>query len=123
MLDWLRTLSRRLSRLAESESERAFTALLESRPRLDDAAFYETSYAETGIPRDIPIRLRQLYTRIIGDDLSALQPQDNHALRRVEREFGLTISLGRAAREIDGTFDSVVRYLHKLSALRPNRRA
>jgi len=89
------------------------------------------SSTRSGIPKTIPIRLRKLLCeRIIGDDLSALYPEDNIAmiydgldfadvLYRAEREFGVAIpretwktgeNLGG---EIDGTFGSVVRYLSK----------
>jgi len=58
----------------------------------------------TGIPRNIPIRLRKLYEEIIGVDFSALRPEDNHAviydeldfadvIYRVGRKFGLNIPI------------------------------
>ena len=121
-----------------TDAERAYREQLRQRPKLDDDAFYQTFYSGTGIPRDIPVRLRRLYEKIIGDNLSALQPQDNQAfiyggidfgdvLYRVEREFKLKIPRESTVKapltyhgyssptgEIDGTFDSVVRYLARV---------
>jgi len=114
----------------ESASERAYSERLRQRAKLNDDEFYETFYAGTGIGKGIPVRLRTLYEKIIGEDLSALHPEDNQALiyegldfadvlHRVEREFNVTIpSSARKSGtpetgEIDGTFDSVVRYLDK----------
>ncbi len=112
----------------ESESERAYSELLQTRAKLNDGEFYETFYAGSRIRKDIPVRLRMLCQKIIGEDLSALHPEDNLALiydgldfadvlYRVEREFDLKIPLTACkwatteAGEIDGTFDSVVRYV------------
>ena len=119
-----------------SACERAYAELLEQRPHLSDDEFFEEFYAASGITRDIPVRLRTLYENIFGYDLAALRPEDNHAyfydgvdfadvMYRVQREFdlkeipyatvvkppltyrGITNEQG----EIDGTFDSVVRYV------------
>ena len=92
----------------ESESERAYSEQLQLRTKLNDDEFYATFYGGTGIQKDIPIRLRKLYEKIIGEDLSALHPEDDQALiydgldfldvlYRVQREFKLTIP--PAARE------------------------
>ena len=122
-----------LTRWSYSASEREYAETRRLRPRLSESEFYETFYADTGIPRAIPARLRKLLESIIGDDLAALQPEDNIAaiydgldfadvLYRVEREFHLRITSGVfhsptetprscPTDRIDGTFDSVVRYL------------
>lgn len=120
-----------LAKSVWSASERAYQAELAKRPRLDDDQFFEKFYAGTGVPKAIPIRLRKLLCqRIIGDDLSALYPEDNIALiydgldfadvlYRVEREFDVAIPRAtwktgeNLGGEIDGTFGSVVRYLSK----------
>lgn len=122
---------------AGSESERAYEFELRRRPQLKEDDFYERFYAGSDVPKGIPIRLRQVYEKAMGDDLSGLHPQDNFAaiydwldfsviLDRVEREFKLRIPLAAVVKaplkyrgkssstgEIDGTFDSVVRYLAK----------
>jgi len=113
----------------ESESERAYREQTKQRPSLTDDAFYQTFYAGTEIPKEIPIRLRNLYQKMLGYDLSTLRPEDNQAviyddvdfadfIYRVEREFGVTIPIirGHISEQfgvIDGTFDSVVRHLHQ----------
>jgi hypothetical protein len=128
---------RQIAEMPWSESERAYHAILQERPRRNDDEFFDEFYAGSSIPRDIPIRLRKLYEEIIGVDFLALRPEDNHAIiydevdfaeviYRVGREFSLNIPIetvleapltyrGRASPqgEIDGTFDSVVRYLAK----------
>lgn len=125
---------------ADCPSERAYAAELARRPHLSDVEFYDTFYGGTGIPSEIPVRLRGLLARITGDDLRGLWPDDNIAaiydgldfadvLYRVEREFGLKIPLtvvffipaSKSPRScptdrIDGTFDSLVRYLSARSA-------
>ena len=124
-----------LTRWSYSASEREYAETLRRRPRLFELEFYDTFYAGTGIPRAIPARLRKLLESIIGDDLAAIHPEDNIAaiydgldfadvLSRVEREFDLRIPLTVVffqprsegpricpANRIDGTFDSLVRYL------------
>lgn len=122
-----------MTRWSYSASEREYAETLRRRPRLTESEFYDAFYAETGIPRAIPARLRKLLESIIGDDLAALQPEDNIAmiydgldfadvLYRVEREFHLRIPLtvfrppsdtpgAFQTDPIDGTFDSLVRYL------------
>lgn len=118
------------------ESERAYEAELRRRPPLDDDVLYERYYAGSGVPRSIPLRYRQLLRSILGIDLAALQPQDNIALifegldfadvlYRINREFRVSIpldalkvdprDLADATPSIDGTFDSVVRYLTAIS--------
>jgi hypothetical protein len=130
-----------------SESERAYAEELYRRPKLSDDDFYDRFYAGSDVPKEIPRRLRALYEEIVGDDLSGLQPQDNHAaiydgldfadvLYRVEREFKLKIPHENVVKapltykgksspegEIDGSFDSVVRYLAKATRGRDVDRA
>jgi hypothetical protein len=133
----LESLRRQIAEMPWSESECAYHATLQERPKRNDDEFFDEFYAATSIPRDIPIRLRKLYEEIIGVEFSALRPEDNHAiiydeldfadvLYRVGREFSLNIPIetvlkspltyrGRASHqgEIDGTFEPVVRYLAK----------
>lgn len=124
------------------ESERAYEAELRLRPPLDDEAFYERYYAGSDVPREIPLRYRKLLKSILGIDLAGLQPQDNIALifdgldfadvlYRINHEFRVSIPLksvshvpyssGDSSPMIDGTFDSVVRYLAFISRKRTPR--
>jgi hypothetical protein len=95
---------RQIAEMSWSESERAYHAILQTRPKRNDDEFFDEFYAGSSIPRDLPIRLRKLYEKIIGVDFSALRPDDNHALihdglnfadviYRVGREFGLNIPI------------------------------
>ena len=49
-------------------------------PNLDDQAFYEAHYGGSGIPEDIPIRVRKVYIEQLGDCWKGVRPDDN-ALR------------------------------------------
>lgn len=126
-----------------SSTERAYETERARRPQLDDAAFYDTFYAGTEVPQDIPIRYRRLLEAILGENLAGLWPDDNIAaiyddldfadvIYRIEREFKVRIPLaenlkppltcqeGAASQgTIDGTFDSVVRHLAR--RLKPER--
>jgi hypothetical protein len=118
----------------ECDAERMYFEELRRRPDLTDEQFYDTFFAGSQIPKEIPVRLRRLYQEIFGYDFSALNPNDNIALifdfvdfadvlYRIEREFGLKIPLSACKSDggrgkIDGTFDSVVRYLNE--ALHPD---
>jgi len=131
--------------LGNSPTERVYKTERAARPQLNDAAFYDKFYAGTEIPRDIPIRYRRLLEAILGEDLAGLWPDDNIAaiydgldfadvIYRIEREFRVRIPLAENLKPpltcgdeaapqgtIDGTFDSVIRYLAR--RLKPERPA
>jgi hypothetical protein len=101
--------------------ERRFEQALASRPQLDDDTFYETFYGGTDIPRAIPVRLRRLYAAQLGRRWLKVFPRDNPALvcddldfadllTDVGQEFGVAFP-PEARRQLDGSFDSVVKYL------------
>jgi len=121
-----------------SASERAYHEMLRQRPRLDDDAFFEQFYSKTNVPKDIVVRLRLACCESLGIDPAVLRPEDNLAmiwddidfcdvLYRVGRKFKMKIppdtALGAPFQykgkpctgEIDGTFDSVARYLAKVT--------
>jgi acyl carrier protein len=92
-----------------------------SRPQLDDQAFYETHYGDSGIPEDIPIRVRNVYVEQLGDCRKGVRPDDNvrdacpdvdlaEILYEIEDEFGIKIP-DEEMRKMDGTFDAIVRYV------------
>ena len=54
-----------------------FERELLSRPQLDDQAFYEAHYGDSGIPEDIPIRVRKVYVEQLGDCWKGVRPDDN----------------------------------------------
>jgi acyl carrier protein len=98
-----------------------FERELLSRPQLDDQAFNQAHYGGSGIPEDIPIRVRKVYVEQLGDCWKGVQPDDNicdaypdldlaEILYEIEDEFGIKIP-DEEMRKMDGTFDAIVRYV------------
>jgi acyl carrier protein len=92
-----------------------------SRPQPDDQAFYKAHYGDSGIPEDIPIRVRKVYVEQLGDCWNGVRPDDNvrdacpevdlaELLYEIEDEFGIKIS-DEDMKRMDGTFDAIVRYV------------
>jgi hypothetical protein len=48
-----------------------------SRPQLDAQAFYEAIYGGSGVPEDIPIRVRKVCVEQLGDCWKGVRPADN----------------------------------------------
>jgi acyl carrier protein len=103
----------------------AFTSRLErellSRPQLEDQAFYEAHYGGSGIPKDIPIRVRKVCVEQFEDCWMGVRPDDNvcdaypdvdlaEILYEIEDEFGIRIP-DEDMKRMDGTFDAIVRYV------------
>jgi hypothetical protein len=110
-----------LSDLIFSASHSRFERELAGRPELDDPAFYEACYGGSGIPEDIPIRIRRVYVQQLGACWKGERPGDNvcaaypyldlaELLSEIEDEFGIMIP-GDEMRKMDGTFDAIVRYV------------
>jgi hypothetical protein len=101
---------------ARSDLERQMA----ERPLLDDEAFYQLYYGSTDIPRGIPIRVRRVLGEQLGPHWLRVRPEDNiplildidiaEILFEMEEEFGVKIP-PQAMRSMDGSFDSVVRYI------------
>ncbi|MHC4402828.1 MAG: acyl carrier protein [Planctomycetota bacterium] len=111
-----------LAPLLPSAEVRAFHKALRERPPLSDEAFYQRYYAETDVPKAIPIRVRKEIEQALGIDLAGIHPGDNVALAdddldfgdvlyRLGRVFGIKIPKEACWEEIDGTFDSLVCYV------------
>lgn len=92
------------------------------RPELSDDEFHDRFYAGTGIRREIPSRVRHALEQALGANLASVHPCDNLALGfrdvdladiffRLERVFHIQIPREVCPSEIDGTFDSLVRYV------------
>ena len=107
--------------LLKPEKERAFERELKGRRELDDDAFFETFYGTTDIPRCIPIRLRRIYVDELGALWSKVTPRDNLELvyddidlddlvEEIRQEFAVPFPLKELVL-LDGSFDSVVKYL------------
>ena len=100
--------------------EFAFQRELKQRRPLDDVQFYRTFYADTSVPDDIPRRVRPIYCDYFNLEMAQLRPWDrppeiterdtSDLVRKIEAEFGITIH-DKDAENIDGSFDSIVKYL------------
>ena len=99
-----------------------FERELANRPQLDDQAFYDAHYCGSGIPDDIPIRVRKICVEQLGDCRKGVRPDDNvceshpdldlaELLYEIEDEFGIKIPDDKMKR-MDGTFDAIVRYFN-----------
>ena len=98
-----------------------FERELMRRPQLDDQAFYQAHYGGSGIPEDIPIRVREVYVEQLGAYWKGVRPHDNACesypdmdlawlLYEIEDEFGIKIP-DEDVKQMDGTFDAIVRYI------------
>jgi hypothetical protein len=110
-----------LSPLIPSAEERTNWKRLKEREVLDDDAFYERFYRGSGIPKEIPLRLRRSYAN--GLLMDRVWPEDKavefdweldfgDVLDRAERDFGVRFT-DEEIGQIDGSFDSVVRLVAK----------
>ena len=103
---WDRKVMKRFFTILSDLLYHAFSSRLErellSRPQLDDQAFYEAHYGGSGIPEDIPIRVRKVYVEQLGDCWKGVRPDDNvceaypdldlaELLYEIEDEFGIKI--------------------------------
>jgi len=88
---------------------------------LDDQAFYEAFFGGSGIPEDIPIRVRKVYVEQHRDCWMGVRLDDNvcesdpdldlaELLYEIEDELGIKIAWDEM-RKLDGTFDAIVRYV------------
>lgn len=106
-----------LSPLLPFREERAKWAEMRQRPMLSDDEFYKRFYADSGVVRQIPIRLRLVYATQLGMD--RVLPGDKaiefdseldlaDLLAVVEETFNVKLS-DEETLKLDGSFDSIVR--------------
>ena len=57
-------------------SRSRFERELAGRPQPDDRAFYEAHYGGSGIPEDIPVRIRKVSVKQLGACWMGLRPDD-----------------------------------------------
>lgn len=109
--------------MGSSENERRFAELLASREPLDDEQFFEQFFADSGISHDLVAGARSELQEILGYNLDAIHPADNIAVifdgldftdvfYRMERRFKVLIPLEAFPKQVDGTFDTMVRFIH-----------
>jgi hypothetical protein len=116
-----------LSPLIPTREEREFRRSLRERRKLYDDEFYDAFYADSGIPRGLPVQLRKTLEEELGLDFGGLWPSDNliravevdwgDIFDLIEREFRISIPRERW-KQFDGTFDSLV----KLIAAKSNQK-
>lgn len=105
--------------LLPSARQRSFHRTLRSRRKLSDDEFVEAFYSGSGVPHDVPVRLRRELANALGVDLAGIHPNDNitHAddeldfadiIYRIERAFGVTMHSNACSMDLDVTFDALV---------------
>jgi hypothetical protein len=109
--------------------ERKFRREYEQRESLADTQFFNKFYAETNVPAHIACRLRPIYCKFFDLEVGKLRPQDRppeyveldlvDLVQDIETEFGVKIS-DDDAEQIDGSFDSIARYLATCRSVRGN---
>ena|SRR5579859_532761 len=87
---------------------------------MDDESFYRLHYGNTPVPKSIPIRVRKVLVEQLGSRWLWVKPEEcvieddeidlAELLHEIEDEFGVSISKEDMQR-LDGSFDSIVRYL------------
>ena len=87
--------------------------------------FFEQYYAQTHISKNIVFRLLPIYSSCFGIDQAKVRPFDwppeiaeldcSSVIDEVEVEFGVTLT-DKDLENVDGSFDSIVRYLAERSA-------
>jgi hypothetical protein len=110
-----------LAPLLPSAESRAFRRELRGRPVFSDDEFYARFYAGSGIPRDVPARLRRVLVEFLplseravpNDRLWLLDDELDFAdvLHRVGQEFGLRFTRADYP-EVDGTLANLVQLVH-----------
>lgn len=117
---WFRLILRWLS---SSKTESEYERILESRHLLSDEAFYQSHYVGSGIPMHVPVRMRAILSRELGEPWNRLIPGDRpvdiiadldlyELGLEAESEFGIRIS-AEELNELDGSFDSLVRLVSR----------
>jgi acyl carrier protein len=113
---------RMLNALIEALDDRSpALKAIQSRPLLDDQAFYEAFYRDTGIPEAIPVRLRAMLVHQLGTPWQRVHPTDKlyeldletdvmEIMFEVGEEFHIPVS-SEALEHLDWSFNSVVRYI------------
>ncbi|GAT33076.1 acyl carrier protein [Terrimicrobium sacchariphilum] len=99
----------------DRKTKRKLAHLTRDRPSLDDNAFYDLSFADSGIPRDVVAGVRAIFRENIPADLSALGADDDFSgnfqviwmldsmssvevVVGLEKAFGITIEDSEAER-------------------------
>lgn len=124
VFEWWRTGSPpelTLEPLIPCAERRARYRAWKERPQLDDDAFYETFYADSGIAKEIVIGVRREFQAVLDRSLAGVRPSDDMSLAdpeldaadlydRLDKAFAISIPWRRGKLNIDDlTFNSLVR--------------
>jgi hypothetical protein len=111
-----------LSPLIPSSQSRALARQLRDRPDLSDEEFYTRFYEGSGIPREIPARVRRSLleidsriNRVIPADCVAVLYDDldfADIVSDILKEFGIRFDYSDCE-SIDGTLDNLIRLVHR----------
>jgi acyl carrier protein len=112
---------RRIVALLSNVFRSRFERELVSRRQLDDQDFYDAHFGGSGIPEDIPIRVRKVCVEQLGDCWNGVRSDDDvcesdpnldlaELLFEIEDEFRIKIP-DEVMKQMDGTFDAIVRYV------------
>jgi hypothetical protein len=113
--------------LFRSPSSLAYEQDLLSRDALDDEAFFDVYYAGTGVPKDIPLRVRKVLREAYGPLMDRAHPDDGpfrledeldpyDIMKWIGKEAGVRLSRDDCL-ESDGSFDSIVWLLTRAETL------
>lgn len=104
--------------LADIYDERTFQHTLSAREDLTGDEFYQRYYQGTGVPQAVVLRLLAIYSTFFALPSTKLRPDDwppaiaeldmEPLVVEIEKEFGIPHSQWH---NVDGSFDSVVRYV------------
>ena len=101
-----------------------FRKRLKARDPLSDAEFVAEYYSDSGIPSDIPIRLRPIYGNFFEIDQLKIHPDELppdifefdtiQLVDAIEREFDIKLD-DNTQEQTTGEFDSIVRCIYRLT--------
>lgn len=109
------------SRLVYRPKNAGIELLFRERQERDDEEFYNRFYLNSGVPAEIPTRIRRVFQAVFGESMLRLEPADNlfivfdgldplDVLAAIQREFQLTCFRPEASPS-GWSFDSIVQYV------------
>jgi hypothetical protein len=111
-----------LEPLFDSAETRALYRAWRERPQLDDDAFYDKCYADSGIAKQVVSDVRREMQNILGRSLDGIHPADDletaapeldfaDVFYRFEKDLHIVIPWRTTKIDFDFTFDSLVRLI------------
>lgn len=114
-----------LSPLIPTYEQREYRRVLRDRPKLNDDEFYNTFYADSGIPKQLAVQLRMSLEHCYGLDFGGLHPRDNliyaddeidfhDVIIRIKREYEIEIP-NRRMSKAEATYDFLLQCISEYS--------